>query len=292
MGLCGDAQSLWMTSLFQLWRFENLLQPGQEHEGYDRLYVPRVGYTTGDLDIHDVATGNLGRVVFVNTLFSCLAVVCESHSFAPLWKPPFITKLAAEDRCHLNGLAMQDGRPRYVTAVAATDSPEAWRENRREGGIVLDCQTNEIIARGLSMPHSPRLYRDQLWLLNAGSGHFGRLDRKTGRFEPLTFCPGFLRGMAFVGDYAVVATSQPRENRTFTGLELDDNLTARGAEARCQLAVIDLRTFDLVHSLRFEGVIRELYDVIVLPGVRRPMALGFKTGEICRTLSIADQQEM
>jgi uncharacterized protein (TIGR03032 family) len=292
MGLCGDGQTLWMTSLFQLWRFENVLQPGQVHDGYDRLYVPRVGFTTGDLDIHDVAVERSGRVVFVNTLFSCLATVSDVYSFVPLWRPPFITKLAAEERCHLNGLALEDGRARYVTAVAATDAPEAWREKRRGGGVVMDCQSGEIIAAGLSMPHSPRVYRGELWVLDAGTGFFGRVDRSRGGFEPLTFCPGFLRGMSFAGDFAVVATSQLRENHTFKGLPLDDHLGARGAEARCQVAVIDLRTFDLVHSLRFAGVISELYDVITLPGIRRPMALGFKTGEICRTLSVGQPQPL
>jgi uncharacterized protein (TIGR03032 family) len=141
------------------------------------------------------------------------------------------------------------------------------------------------------MPHSPRLYRDQLWLLDAGTGYFGRVDRQKGAFEPLTFCPGFLRGLSFVGNFAVVATSQLRENKTFAGLALDDHLRSRGAEARCQLAVIDLQTFDLVHSLRFSGAVEELYDVQVLPNVRRPMALGFKTGEIRRTLSIGDFPE-
>jgi uncharacterized protein (TIGR03032 family) len=292
MGLWGDGQTLWMTSLFQIWRFENVLEPRQFHDGYDRFYIPRVGYTTGDIDIHDVAVGNQGRVIFVNTLFSCLATVADTHSFAPVWIPPFITKLAAEDRCHLNGLAMEGGKPRYVTAVAATDGPEAWREHRRDGGVVMDCTNGEVIVRGLSMPHSPRIYRDQLWLLDAGSGYFGRIDRQTNRFEPLTFCPGFLRGLAFAGDYAVVASSRLRENRTFSGLALDENLKARGSEARCQVAVIDLRSFDLVHSLQFAGVIEELYDVVVLPGVRRPMALGFKTSEICRTLSVGDKQEI
>ncbi len=280
------AKPLWMTSLYQLWRFENVFGPGQTHDGYDRLYVPQVGYTTGDLDIHDVGVNQEGRPVFVNTLFSCLATVSETHSFAPLWQPPFITKLAAEERCHLNGLAMEGGQPRYVTAVGATDSADAWREHRRDGGVVIDCQSNEIVADGLSMPHSPRVYRDQLWLLNAGTGYFGRIDRSAGSFEPLTFCPGFLRGLSFIGDFAVVATSKPRENKTFTGLALDDNLAERAAQARCQVAVIDLRTFDLVHWLQIEGVVQELYDVVVLPDVRRPMALGFKTDEIRRTLSV------
>lgn len=285
MGLWGDGQTLWMTSLYQLWRFEDALGPEETHDGYDCLYVPRAGYTTGDLDIHDVGVNASGRPVFVNTLFSCLATVSETHSFTALWQPPFITKLAAEERCHLNGLAMEGGLPRYVTAVGVADAANAWRAHRRDGGVVIDCESNAMVATGLSMPHSPRIYRDQLWLLNAGTGYFGRINLSSGAFEPLTFCPGFLRGLSFCGDFAVVATSKLRENQTFTGLELDVNLAERGSEARCQILVIDLRTFDIVHWLQIEGVVQELYDVVVLPGVRRPMALGFKTDEICRTLS-------
>jgi hypothetical protein len=50
--------------------------------------------------------------------------------------------------------------------------------------------------------------------------------------------------------------------------------------------VIDLRSGDIVHSLRIEGVVEELYDVQVLPGVRRPMAIGFKTDEIRRLVTM------
>jgi len=127
MGLWASPQTLYMSSLYQLWRFDNALEPGQLHNGYDRLYVPQLGYTTGDLDIHDIAVDGGGRVIFVNTLFSCLATVSEHHSFVPLWRPPFVSKLAAEDRCHLNGLAIDDGRPRYVTAVSRTDVADGWR---------------------------------------------------------------------------------------------------------------------------------------------------------------------
>lgn len=285
-GLWSDGQTLWMSSLYQLWRFENALPPGQVANGFDRLYVPRVGYVTGDIDIHDVAVDADGKVMFVNTLFSCLATVSDRHSFVPLWRPQFISKLAAEDRCHLNGLALEDDRPAFVTTVSQSDVADGWRERRRDGGCVLDVRTNAIVASGMSMPHSPRVYRDQLWLLDSGTGYFGRVDRSNGRFEPLTFCPGFLRGLSFVGDHAVVSLSLCRENRTFQGLALDDNLRSRDAEAHCGLCVIDLKTGDLVHWLWLHGVVRELYDVVVLPGVRRPSALGFKTDEIRRTLSI------
>ncbi len=286
MGLCVAGSGFYMSSLFQLWRFENILDPGQTHNGYDRAYVPIVGYTTGDLDIHDVAVDGGGRVVFVNTLFSCLATVGEKDSFVPLWRPPFVSKLAAEDRCHLNGLAMDNGKPAYVTAIAATDVADGWRDKRADGGCVVDVRSNQVIATGLSMPHSPRLSRDQLWLLNSGMGEFGVVDPETGRFQPIAFCPGYLRGLGFIADYAVVGLSKPRENRTFTGLPLDGALARKNAEAQCAIYVIDLRTGDAVHWLRIEGIVEELYDVVVLPGVRRPMAFGFKTDEIRRVVKV------
>ncbi len=286
MGLWGDGQTLYMSTLYQLWRFENVLEAGELHNGYDRLYVPRLAWTTGDVDAHDVVVDGKGRVVFVNTLFSCLATVSERHSFTPLWKPPFITRLAAEDRCHLNGLALDQGVPAYVTAVARGDAHEAWRDHRRDGGIVMDVRTNQIVAEGLSMPHSPRVHQGRLWLLDSGNGNFGYVDLARGRFEPVAFCPGYARGLAFAGNFAIVGLSKPRENKTFSGLALDDRLREKNIEARCQLQVIDLTRGDVVHSLRIEGVVSELYDVVVLPGMRRPSALGFKSDEIRCLISV------
>lgn len=290
MGLWADGQTLWMSSLYQLWRFENILQAGQLTNGYDRVYIPQVGYTTGDLDVHDIAVDSQGRLIFVNTLFGCLATISELHSFVPLWQPAFLSKLAAEDRCHLNGLAFEKGGPRYVTTVSQSDVADGWRERRRDGGSVIDVQTNQVIVSGLSMPHSPRMYRAQLWLLDSGTGFLGTVDFERGVVEPMTFCPGYARGLAFVGDYAVVGLSKPRGDKTFSGLALDENLSARDAEARCGLQVIDLSSGDVVHWLRIEGIVAELYDVVVLPGVVRPMALGFKTDEIRRTLSVGDDE--
>jgi hypothetical protein len=310
MGLYAHNSSLYMSSLYQLWRLENALEPGQIADGWDAVYVPQVGYITGDLDIHDVVLveppqppklrgkqqvepqfpslnkGGLGGVVFVNTLFSCLATISETKSFVPLWKPPFISKLAAEDRCHLNGLAVRDGQPRYVTAVSQSDVADGWRDKRKDGGCVMDISSNQAIATGLSMPHSPRWYKDKLWLLNSGRGEFGYLDLERGVFEAVAFCPGYLRGLSFCGDFAVVGISKPRHNKTFSGLALDEQLQAKQAQARCGLLVIDLRSGDIVHSLRIEGVVEELYDVQVLPGVRQPMAIGLKTDEIRRVISI------
>ena len=299
MGLCvsPDAQTLWMATLHQLWRFENALPPGAATPGgHDALYVPQLAYTTGDVDAHDVALGHCApangherRPLFVNTLFSCVAAASETHSFRPVWRPPFISRLAAEDRCHLNGLALDAGGAlRYVTAVSSTDVHDGWREHRRDGGVILDVRSNETVAQGLSMPHSPRLVEDRLYVLNSGGGEFGSVDVANGKFEPICFCPGYARGLSMHGPFAVIGLSTCRENRTFSGLPLDDVMAAKGVTPRCGLQVVDLRTGDVVHSVTIEGVVRELYDVAVLPGVLRPSALGFKTDEIRRTITIEE----
>lgn len=288
MGLCRTDNGLYMSTLHQVWRFENVFTEGQRQDDFDRLYLPQVGNTTGDLDIHDMAVDGDDRLVFVNTLFGCLATLSETHSFKPLWRPRFLSRLAAEDRCHLNGLAMREGRPGFVTAVSRSDVVDGWRDHRRDGGIVIHVDSNEIVLGGLSMPHSPRWHQGKLWLCNSGTGEFGYIDLDAGRFEPVTFCAGYMRGLSFHGDYALIGTSKPRHNKTFSGLPLDDILKAREAEPRCGIQVIDLRTGDAVHWLRIEGIVDELYDIVVLPGVRRPMALGFKTDEIRRVLSMEE----
>lgn len=291
MGLCANGDTLWMSARTQLWRLENALDAGTGYDGYDRIFVPRVAYTTGDVDIHDIAVDDRARPIFVNTLFSCLATVSDTASFTPLWRPPFISRLAAEDRCHLNGLAMENGLPRYVTAVSGTDVVDGWREHRGDGGRVIDVTAGEVVCEGLSMPHSPRLHGGKVWLHDSGTGRFGHIDGKRGTFEPVAFCPGYLRGLAMVGDFAVAGLSRPRaDNHTFAGLALDDALEKGGVEARCGLVIIDLRSGDIVHWLRIEGVVNELYDVAVLPGVQRPTALGFKTDEINRVITIGPEE--
>ncbi|WP_435008424.1 TIGR03032 family protein [Tundrisphaera lichenicola] len=293
MGLWGDGQSLLMSTQFQLWRLENVLRPQQVYDGHDRLFVPRLGITTGDLDVHDVAIEAGGRPVFAATGFNCVGTTHDRYSFAPIWRPPFISALAAEDRCHLNGIALEGGRLRYATAVAASDEANRWRDHRRDGGLVLEIPSGEPVATGLSMPHSPRIREGELWLLNSGTGQLGKVDRSAGRFEPAAFCPGYLRGLAFVGEHhAVVGLSKPRRDGTFGGLALDKVLARRGEEAVCGLAVVDLRSGEAVHSVRFEGMVSELYDVAILPGATRPMALGFKGDGIRRIVAAAEPADL
>lgn len=281
-----DSRSLLLATQYQLYRFDNALPPGQLQGNHDAVFVPRLSWITGDLDIHDVAFDATGRPVFVNTLFSTLATVSEGWSFKPTWRPPFITKLAPEDRCHMNGVALENGQPRYVTLVASSNVSDGWRDRRADGGVVMDVNDSAIVCDGLSMPHSPRLHDGQLWILNSGTGDFGTIDTKKKTFKPLTFTPGFSRGLAFTGDHAIVGLSLPRDNRTFQGLPLDDALKNNGSEPRCGLNIIDTKSGDTVAWVRFEGIVKELYDVAFIPGVINPSLIGFKTDEILRIVTI------
>jgi uncharacterized protein (TIGR03032 family) len=289
-GLWTDGQTLWTSGLFMLWRFENALRKGETTpSGADRKFVPREGRVTGRTDIHDIAMGEIDsarRPIFVNTLFSCLATVSDTASFRPLWQPKFLTALVPEDRCHLNGLAMDGAKPAYVSAVSRSDVSDGWRERRQDGGIVIDVASNEIVASGLSMPHSPRLYDKKLWLLNSGTGEFGTVDPANGKFTAVCFCPGYARGLAFIGRHAVIGLSRPRRNQTFAGLALDDRLREKDAAARCGLLIVDIDSGNVVEWLRFEHTIEELYDVAVLPGVRQAEAIGFKADDIQREISV------
>ncbi|HET6391026.1 TIGR03032 family protein [Hyphomicrobium sp.] len=286
MGLTADPQRILVSTLFQVWRFENVTQPDAGNTGAhpDRHYIPRIAHTTGDLDIHDMGIMADGRIVFVNTLYSCLATLSPTHSFRLYWKPPFISKLAAEDRCHLNGMAMKDGIPAYVTATSRSDIVNGWRDRRAEGGCLIDVRSDAILTEKLSMPHSPRWYEGRLWVLNSGTGQIGTIDIETGTFEPHAFCPGFLRGLAFHNGHAIVGLSQPRAG-TFSGLALDDELKKRDADPWCGVQVVNLATGDIVEWIKLEGGVTELFDVAVIPGVRWPVATGFLNEEIHKNVT-------
>ncbi len=265
----------------EIWRLQNVLSPGERTEaGHDRLYVPMRRSSTGYINVHDLGVEDDGGVLMVNTRFGCLARVSDTHSFEPTWWPRFLPGPAPNDRCHLNGLAMRHGRPDAVTTVSTSTEVEGWRAHRRDGGTVIDVASGEIICRGLSMPHSPRWHGDALWVANAGTGELGRIDVGRGRFEPVAALPGFARGLCFVGDYAVVGTSKPRHGDIYSGLGLDDRLSSRGWPPRLGIFVVDLRSGEVVEWLQVDGPAREIFEVVALPGIRRPSALGFTTDEI------------
>lgn len=276
LGLTVSGNRLALATRHDLWVFADspLLaaeyqenRPGQ----YDALYLPRATYHTGELNTHDVAILD-DAIWLAATRFSCLAKVSCDFSFQPVWKPWFVSALAPEDRCHLNGIAVRDGRPRYVTALGTTDAAGAWREKKATGGVLIDIEQNEIVLDGLAMPHSPRWREGRLWLLNSGAGELLTVDPESGRADVVARMPGYLRGLCFHGPYALVGLSKIRERHIFGGLPVQQ----RHEKLLCGIAIIDVRNGRECGFFEFTGGCEELYDVQFLPGAVRPTILNFQ----------------
>jgi uncharacterized protein (TIGR03032 family) len=233
--------------------------------GHDACYLPRNRHITGDIGVHELGFAG-GELWLVATAFSCLATLDADHSFVPRWAPPFITKLSPEDRCHLNGMAIAGDRVSHVTALSRTDEPGGWRPGKANGGVLIDVASSEIVAQGLSMPHSPRWHDGRLWLLESGRGTLATVDLASGAVQTVAELPGFTRGLAFLGDLAFVGLSQIRESSTFGDLPL----TQRLRERQCGVWIVDLRSGEPTGFLRFEDLVQEIFDVALLPGVRFP----------------------
>ncbi|MEO1401709.1 MAG: TIGR03032 family protein [Cyanobacteria bacterium J06635_1] len=268
MGLAADSEKIALGTAHHIWELRNVPAAGQTLEPlgkHDGCYIPRRIHITGDIDIHEMAW--VGEDLwFVNTRFSCLCTLDDRYSFVPRWRPPFVSSYEMSDRCHLNGLGVRDGKPRYVTALGETDSPNGWRANKANGGLLMDIESNEILYRDLSMPHSPRWYRDKLWVLESGKGTLAWLDLETRQLNAVTQLPGFTRGLDFYGDFAFVGLSQVRESAVFSGIPLTQTLTER----ICGIWVVNIVSGETVAFLHFQDAVQEIFAVSVLPGQRFP----------------------
>lgn len=236
---------------------------------FDGAWLTRHSFRTGNIHGHELAWGRDGLWV-VNTLFSTLCTLHENYSFVPRWRPPFISVLEPNDRCHLNGLAMLDGRPKYVTAHGDSNEPGGWRPTRATGGVVMDVDSGETVARGFAMPHSPRLAHGRLWVLNSGAGQLGTIDTASGRFDPVETFPGYARGLAFHGQFAFVGLSKIRETSVFGGMPLEANR----ANLRCGVGIFDLASGRTVATLQFHSGVDEIFAVSILPDCLRPCVVG------------------
>ncbi len=265
----------------QIWDFRNApdIAPKLEPLGqHDACFLPRMSHVTGDILGHELAWAG-DELWIVNTLFSCLCTLHADYSFVPRWRPPFVTALAAEDRCHLNGLFVRDGQPKYATALGETNTPEGWRPTKATGGILIDVPSGEVIGGGLSMPHSPRVYAGRLWLLEGGTGRLrvGALD--TVPRDTVAELPGFPRGLSFHGSYAFIGLSKIRESALFGGLPIAE----RFRDLQCGIWVIDLATGQTVAWMQFQSGVDEIFAVEILPGIRYPEILGFQDETLNRT---------
>ena len=272
MGCAVGASQLAIGSKTQIWFLQKAdavaaqLAPSLHH---DACYLARTSHITDSIDIHEMQWCG-DDLWFVNTRFSCLCTLGENFSFVPRWKPPFITTFAAEDRCHLNGLCVADGVPRYVTAMSETDTAEGWRAVKATGGCVLDVTAGEVIARGFAMPHSPRIHDGRLWVLDSGRGQLTTVEPATGKIEPVTQQPGYTRGLAFVGPFAFIGLSQIRETATFGGIPI----AAEREQLKCAVAVVDLRSGKRVAYFEFLSGVEEIFDVQIISGTRNPYLSG------------------
>jgi uncharacterized protein (TIGR03032 family) len=291
MGLAARGGRLALGTNFEVWEFHDApaiagrLEPVGRH---DACYLPRVCHVTGDIQVHEMAwadspvspeSGETGdrspncELWIVNTRFSCLCTLARDHSFVPRWRPLFITALAPEDRCHLNGVGLVPGAwegstPRaYVTALGAVNAAGAWRDNKKNGGILMAAPSGDIVAHGLSMPHSPRWHDGRLWLLESGAGGFGFVDLASGRYQSVAVLPGFTRGLDFFADLAFIGLSQVRETAVFSGIPVAERPLQ---ERCCGVWVVQVSTGQTVAFLKFEDAVQEVFAVQVLPGVRFP----------------------
>ncbi|TBW36812.1 TIGR03032 family protein [Siculibacillus lacustris] len=305
-GISVTRDGLWIGTADDLLRLSNIgpvkLAGGPEAPvgglDQDAVFVPRKTYAVGACNVHDVIAmarfeDFLHEVAFVNTQFSCVAVADSYWGFRPIWKPPFITALSPEDRCHLNGMCAVDGELAYATVCSATDTPAGWRRAEFADGRIYDMRTDDCVVDGLAMPHSPRWYRGKLWLLDSATGAFGWVDFAGRRLVPVATCPGFPRGLQFVGDHAVIGVSRLRSSdrpnrqiRRRAETPVDDPF---GLAGHCGLMVVDLTSGAVVHAVTFDGDIPELYDVAFLPRLSTPYAVGFGETVLRRRLVHFDQ---
>lgn len=287
MGLTRTPSGLAVCSQEQVWKLEanrEIASRIAPDAGHDIAFLARSCHLTGPVLAHDLAWCNR-ELLLVNTLFNCLATVGGPWSFTPQWRPPFISALAPEDRCHLNGLALNasGNSPAYATALGAGDSLDSWRASKTTGGCLIDIQANRVVMEGMAMPHSPRLHNQQLLWLHSGEGRLMQTDPAdlNGPMavpfqdvsESIAELPGFTRGLDCWGDLAVVGVSQIRESAVFGGLPLED----RHSDRKCGIALVHLGDREVVAWLWFNSGVEEIFGVSFLPGWSNPVIVGPNT---------------
>jgi len=268
MGMTVSGNRLAVATTHELLVFSNVstlapLYPVRP-DYYDAIFVPRQSYYTGDLDLHDMAFEKQ-VVLAVNTRYSCISVIDGYFNFTPIWQPSFVTGFGPDDRCHLNGMAFHDGKVRYATALGHSDTPFGWRSGMADGGIVMEVPSGRIVAAGLSMPHSPRLIDNRLYVLEGGRGQVLQIDPQSGARRVVATLPGFTHGLAEYGGVLFVGLSRLRDKRGPQGLPIEN----ASAELVAGVAAIDRRSGEVLGILHFYNGVDEVFDVQVMPGIRR-----------------------
>lgn len=281
MGISYDqiTNTIYSSNLGNIVQYENSgLDKHEQWGNFDALFVPkRVDYGS-DVDIHDLRVSindNNRKIYYVSASLNSILTVSDHKSFDVFWTPKFISrnpdsklKIFREDRCHLNGLALVDNKPKYVTAACMRDYYYAWKEHHGEG-VVIDIETDEVVCSGLWAPHSPIWYNNRLYIGEAGTGQFGFVDLEKKEFIPKKFLPGFIRGISCHNNFALINISNDRHDTCFAHLPLGHILKEKGQKSLCGICVVNLDTFEIVNHFEFQGL-TEIYDITVLPNIIRP----------------------
>lgn len=271
MGIAISDDKLAIASKDEVIVFENSKELAKHYptkeDTYDSLWLPRITYYTGRVDMHDIAFGEDG-IYAINSSFSCLCKVDGQYNFRPTWQPPFINALVSEDRCHLNGLVLENGKPKYTTALGVTNTQQGWRDNIISGGVLMDIESNEKVLDGLAMPHSPRMYKDELYMLLSATGEFIKVNTKDKSYKVIRQFDGFCRGLTIHKKYAFIGFSKLRKNSsTFAKLSFSDKANFSG------IKIIHLPTQTLVGEINFQSHVDEIYEVAIFPNSLRPNIL-------------------
>ena len=248
---------------------------------YDALYLPRITFHTGAIDIHDLNFGKNEELYAVNTLFSSIVKISDDYNFTPYWTPPFIDKIASEDRCHLNGMAMLNGKPKYATAFNSGNTPQSWRNKVTESGIIMDVENNTIITKGLAMPHTPRIFNNELYVLLSATGELIKVNPKDGTYEVIVQIDGFVRGMSFHKDYLFIGLSKLRkDSSTFGKIPFSEKANEAG------IVIVHLPTKSIAGKITYLNSLDEIYDIHILANKIRPNILNTLTDDHKKGLMI------
>ena len=277
MGLAVRNDRVALASNWQVWELGRA-------DGVDGqpTFVPRLARVTGSLDLHEMVYGD-DELWCVNTAWSCLSTLSDTASFVPRWKPPFVPELSPGDACHLNGLALDHGRPRYVTAHAPSSDPTGWRNAAADSGLLIDVVADEVLVDGLVRPHSPRLHDGQLYVLDSGRGRLCRVA--SGELQTIADVPGFPRGLSCLGNLAFVGISRVRDHFLWP-------VDLRPEQTRCGIAVIDLTSGECLAELWFTGAVRELFAVEVLAGTPNPAVVGIAQDTVQQMVTVGAWQSL
>lgn len=215
----------------------------------DRPLVPlRSRFFPGSLYIHDLSL--IGDELYANAVGQNAVVrLDERGGYERVWWPRSVETADGPvfDRnlIQLNSIAA--GKSIASSYFSASTDKISSRLPGHQNfavdgrGVIFSGKTREVIARGLTRPHSARLMNKTLWVDNSGYGEFGRIEGE--RFEAVARLDGWTRGLCLKGRVAFVGTSRviPRFRQYAPGLEVERSV--------CGVHAVDTTTGRVLGSI-------------------------------------------